>query len=159
DAALERGELATAALYVAWCSRLRAALGDLAWAERDLVRLTELAERAGNTPMVVGLRGLTSSEVFYCRGTGLELAWSTVAAAVAPTSWRAAAPSVMAVVFTFAGRDQDALRAVTRAMPAIERGGGGVYTYTGLICRCCQALWRLGRADFADVLERNLLAK
>jgi hypothetical protein len=35
----------------------------------------------------------------------------------------------------------------------------GVYTYTTLICRCCEALWRLGRADFADVLERNLLAK
>src|SRR5262249_28739049 len=61
--------------------------------------------------------------------------------------------------YPFAGRDQDALRAVTRAMPAVERGGGGVYTYTGLICRRCQALWRLDRAECADVLERNLLAK
>src|SRR5262249_52893843 len=33
------------------------------------------------------------------------------------------------------------------------------YTYTALICRCCEALWRVGRADFADVLERNLRAK
>ena len=44
-------------------------------------------------------------------------------------------------------------------MPAVERAGGGVFSYTALICRCCEALWRLGRADFADVLERNLLAK
>ena len=44
-------------------------------------------------------------------------------------------------------------------MPAVERAGGGVAGYTTLICRCCQALWRLGRADFADVLERNLRAK
>src|SRR5262249_25282991 len=63
------------------------------------------------------------------------------------------------VAFAFGGRDQDALRAVTRLMPAVERAGGGVYSYTPLICNCCQALWRLGRADFADVLERNLLAK
>jgi hypothetical protein len=44
-------------------------------------------------------------------------------------------------------------------MPAVERAGGGVSGYTSLICHCCEALWRLGRADFADVLERNLLAK
>ena len=72
---------------------------------------------------------------------------------------RAATHALAAVLFTFAGRDEDALRAVARAMPAVERAGGGVVSYTGLICRCCEALWRLGRADFADVLERNLLAK
>src|SRR5262249_60145944 len=63
------------------------------------------------------------------------------------------------VAFAFGGRDQDALRAVTLLIPAVGRAGGGVYSYTRLICNCCQALWRLGRADFADVLERNLLAK
>src|SRR5262249_39480713 len=31
--------------------------------------------------------------------------------------------------------------------------------YTALICHCSEALWRLGRADFADVLERNLVTK
>jgi hypothetical protein len=44
-------------------------------------------------------------------------------------------------------------------MPAVERAVGGGVGYTNLICRCCEALWRIGRADFADVLERNLLAK
>src|SRR5262245_39366949 len=146
DAALERGELANAAAQVAWCSRLRTALGDLALAERDLVRLTELAERAGNTPMVVGLSGLGWVDMVYCRGTGLELAASYADAALSPTFWRAAAHSYVAVVLTFAGRDEDALRAVARAVPAVERAGGGVYTYTALICRCCEALWRLGRA-------------
>src|SRR5262249_56736472 len=109
---------------------------------------------------VLGLRALVWFEVFYCRGTGLEVAGSTLdpSVAVAPFFWRAAEHSIAAVLFTFAGRDQDALRAVTRLMPAVERAGGGVYSYTPLICNCCQALWRLGRADFADVLERNLLA-
>ena len=41
DSCLERGELARAALHVGTCSRLRAALGDLAWAEQDLVRVAE----------------------------------------------------------------------------------------------------------------------
>jgi hypothetical protein len=73
--------------------------------------------------------------------------------------FRAFTHAVAAVLFTFAGRDEDALRAVARAIPAVERAGGGVFSYTTLVCRCCQALWRLGRTDFADVLERNLLAK
>ena len=150
--------------YVALCSRLRAALGDLASAERDLVRLAELAKRAGNPPFVVGMRELALFDVAYCRGTGLELGASAADAALARDDpamryVRAATHALAAVLFTFAGRDEDALRAVARAMPAVERAGGGVLSYTGLICRCCEALWRLGRADFADVLERNLLAK
>jgi hypothetical protein len=48
---------------------------------------------------------------------------------------------------------------VALATPAVERAGGGVVGYTVLIGRCCEAIWRLGRADFADVLERNLCAK
>src|SRR5262249_52411227 len=93
--------------------------------------------------------------------TGLELTASAADgdAVFAPAFWRAAVHALVAVRLTFAGRDEDALRAVARAMPAVERAGGGVYTYTALICRCCEAIWRLGRADFADVLERNLLAK
>src|SRR5262249_45492005 len=159
DGAIERGEFALGAVIVSLCCFLRTALGDLALAERDLVRLTELAKRAGNTPMVVAVRTFAWNQLFYCRGTGLERAASYADAAVAPNFLRAAEHAINAVLFTFAGRDQDALRAVARAMPAVERAGGGVLGYTGLICRCFEALWRLGGADFADVLERNLLAK
>src|SRR5262249_38210309 len=146
------------------CSRLRAALGDLASAERYLMRLAELAKRAGSPRGVVGQRNVASFDVIYSRGTGLELGASTADAARARDDpgvrfYRAAAHALTAVLYTFAGRDEDALRAVARAMPAVERAGGGVFGYTALICRCCEALWRLGRADFADVLERNLLAK
>jgi hypothetical protein len=160
NASLERGELALAAVQLGWCSCVRTALGDLASAERDIVRFTEVAERAGKPPFVVGMRAFARFGIVYGRGTGLELLGSA-AAAVPPGAafWRAAWDAIMAVLFTFAGRDEDALRAVARAMPAVERAGGGVYTYTTLICRCCEALWRLGRADFADVLERNLRAK
>src|SRR5262249_26122521 len=105
DALLERGELAAAAILVALCSVLRAALGDLALAERDLVRLTELAERAGNPPFVVAVGTLAWGHVFYCRGTGLELLASAAYASVAPAYWRAAGHALDAVLFTFAGRD------------------------------------------------------
>src|SRR5262249_12287414 len=64
--ALEWGELALAPALVVWCSRVRTALGDLALAERDLVRLTELVERAGNPLSVVGMHVLALGEVFYC---------------------------------------------------------------------------------------------
>src|SRR5262249_10130119 len=160
DAAREWGERANAADSIAGCSILRAALGDLAAAEQDLARVAELAERAGNPPMVVGGRALASFEVFYYRGTGLELAASAgSAAAVVPAFWRAAADALWAVLFTFAERDEDALRALAHGLPAAEHAGGGVFSYPARICRCCQALWRLGRTDFAGVLEQNLLAK
>src|SRR5262249_38337516 len=52
NVALERGQLPLAAVQLAWCSGVRTALGDMASAERDLVRLAELAERAGNPPLL-----------------------------------------------------------------------------------------------------------
>src|SRR5262249_49507356 len=107
DAALKRGELATAATCVALCSFLRTALGDLTLAELDLVRLTELAERAGNSPLVVTVRTFARGQVFYCRGTGLEMAASYADAAVSLTYWRAAGRALAAVLLTFAGRDED----------------------------------------------------
>jgi class 3 adenylate cyclase len=164
DTTLERGELDRAAQGMSTCSRLHSALGDLAAAERDLLRFTELAKRAGNSRSVVVGREMALFDIAYCRGTGLELGASAAERFLARddpgmNSFRAATHALAAVLYTFAGRDQDALRAVARAMPAIERAGGGVLGYTALICRCCEALWRLGCTDFADVLERNLLAK
>jgi len=164
DTCLERGELALAAGAVAFCSRLRSALGDLEFAERDLVRAAELAQRAGNPPYVIMMRGSAVFDVVWCRGVGLELGAPMMDAAIARDDpgmrhLRAGTYSVAALLFAFAGRDQDARGALARAMPAVKRAGGGVNSYTGLICHCCEVLWRLGRADFADVLERNLLAK
>ena len=164
DAALERGELAAAAADVSVCSRLRAALGELAAAERDLARFGELAKRTGNPLHVVLGRETALFDIAYSRGMGLDLAAAAAERFLAHDDpgrryFRATTHALAAVLYTFAGRDDDALRAVARALPAVERAGGGVLSYTSLICRCCEALWRLGRADFADVLERNLLAK
>src|SRR5262249_46056611 len=83
EEALERGELALAAMEVGVCSGLRAALGDLAAAERDLVRAANLAKRAGNPPHVVIQRGAALFEVAYSRGMGLELGAAIVEAALA----------------------------------------------------------------------------
>jgi hypothetical protein len=164
DTALARGELASAAQGLATCSRLHAVLGDLAAAERDLVRVAELADRSGNPPYVASMRQLALFDVAYARGLGLELGAAIVDEVLARDDpqmryLRANTHALAAILFTFAGRDRDALRAVALATPAVERAGGGVIGYTVLICRCCEAIWWLGRADFADVLERNLRAK
>jgi hypothetical protein len=146
------------------CCRLRTSLGDLAAAERDLMRLEELAKRAGNPPQVILVRELALFDLAYFRGMGLELGAATIDATLARDDLgmrhlRAVTHALAAILYTFAGRDEDALRCVARAMPAVEQAGGGVGSYTALICLCCEALHRLGRADFTDVLERNLLAK
>src|SRR5262249_6961087 len=106
DAALGRGELAAGAGVLGVCSRLRAALGDLASAERDLMRLAELAKRAGSPRGVVGQRNVASFDVIYSRGTGLELGASTADAARARDDpgvrfYRAAAHALTAVLYTF----------------------------------------------------------
>ena len=162
DACFEGGQLSRAAWGVALGSFVRASLGDLAAAEQELVRLDELERRAGYPPAVVFMRGSVLCEILCYRGRGLEWLAPAAESVLDDPSllWnRAAAYAYWALLLTFAGRDEDALRAVARAMRAVEHAGGGVFFYTALICRCCQALWRVGRADFADVLERNLLAK
>jgi class 3 adenylate cyclase len=162
DACFEGGQLSRAAWGVALGSFLRASLGDLAAAEQELLRLDELERRAGYPPAVVFMRGSVLCEILCYRGRGLEWLAPAAESVLDDPSllWnRAAAYAYWALLLTFAGRDEDALRAVARAMRAVEQAGGGVFFYTAVICRCCQALWRVGRADFADVLERNLLAK
>jgi hypothetical protein len=129
------------------------------------MQIAELAERAGNPRSVVFAHGIASFDVAFYRGTGLELRVSAAdpalpRAAPEPYSWgRAGGHASRAFRLAFAGRDEDAQSAVVRALPAVQRAGGGVVGYTPLICRCCEALWHVGRADFAGILEQSLLTK
>jgi len=64
-----------------------------------------------------------------------------------------------ALSYAHAGRGEDALQAVERVLPAIERAAGWAVNYTVVIQFVVEALWVLERRDHADVLERNLREK
>jgi tetratricopeptide (TPR) repeat protein len=65
-----------------------------------------------------------------------------------------------AVAFAQAGREDDALATLARALPAIQRtpvGGDGNLPW--VICDSAWALWILERTDHIDVIERGLREK
>jgi hypothetical protein len=64
-----------------------------------------------------------------------------------------------AYVNTVLGRPELALGYLERTRRAIELGVGQAPNYTYMICWAAAAVWELERADWAPVLERNLLAK
>ncbi len=64
-----------------------------------------------------------------------------------------------AVAFAQAGRDDEALATLARALPAIERSPTGEPNLPWVICDCAWALWILERTDHIDIIERNLREK
>jgi hypothetical protein len=151
DAFLERGELATA-VNVA-CAPLRAALGDLASAERSRAS-RRAGETRGQPSVVVGCDRVVRCRLLpRCRARVGRPRRSTARATTGAGSPRL--PS----------RRFCSLRRTRRGCPArrgprdaaVERGWWRI-SYTALIALLPGAL-APGRADFADVLERNLLAK
>jgi len=65
-----------------------------------------------------------------------------------------------AVAFAKAGRADEALAVLARALPAIERTPvGGEGNLTWVMCGSAWALWLLERTDHIDVIERNLREK
>ena len=131
DAYLERGELARAAVTVSACSSVRAVLGDLA-----VGRAGSGASSPSWRSAQATLRGLSARVNSHCSMSSIAAAqgssWArpgsdvTLARDDPGARWaRAGTHALAAVLFTFAGRDEDALRAVARAMPAVERAGGG----------------------------------
>jgi tetratricopeptide (TPR) repeat protein len=161
---LRGGQLAGAAACAAGRTRILAALGELATASEEFARAVELGERAGNPPVVALQVRAAMLELAYQHGGGLETLVPVVEELLAKGDrsgrW-ASAPvsSAAALLFAFAGRRDDVLRAVHGVIPAVERAAGGALGYTPMMCWGIEALWRLEATEFADVLERNLREK
>jgi class 3 adenylate cyclase/tetratricopeptide (TPR) repeat protein len=64
-----------------------------------------------------------------------------------------------AAAFALAGREEEALAVLVRALPTIERSPVGDPNLTSVICDSAWALWLLERTDYIDVIERNLREK
>jgi hypothetical protein len=164
SSALKRGQVASAAFYLAQASIAQSALGDLPAASDCLERASALAERlTGASPLPLNLAGARASLVLV-RGEGFESGLPVGEAFLeeaAPENRFAKAPTCayMACFYAHVGRHADALRSLEAAMPAILQAPGWAQNYTAMIHLVIEALWTLARRDHVELLERNLREK
>jgi tetratricopeptide (TPR) repeat protein len=161
---VKRGQLGLAVTLLTVLARCQVTLGNLAASREALARATELAERIGTPPFVVlALRAVLFDHA-YIRGEGEEFALAVLERILAEDApelryVKALLRAATAFFCTQAGRGEDALQALVRVLPAIERAAGWAFCYTMMVCLVIETLWILERHDHADVLERNLREK
>jgi tetratricopeptide (TPR) repeat protein len=161
---LEHGRLDSAVLALSVVARCQAALGNLALSHEAFLQANAILERIGNPPgLSVFLQAAPIGQTFV-RGEGYELllpVFDRIFASDSPglRFVMAIALAAAAAFYAHVGRGEDALRALGRVLPAIERAAGWANNYTATLHYGIEVVWVLGRRDHIDVLERNLCEK
>jgi class 3 adenylate cyclase len=165
EAALERGQIATAAMNLTMVSRLESALGNLSAASELIGRVRELVARLSPTP-TLALQALVVPAADYAlnRGEGIEPLLAPAEAILGESAlenhWvMATVRAAAAFGYAMIGGGGEAVRYLDSVVPAIERAPGWVVNYTALICHAANALFELDRTEHAETLVRNLKEK
>ncbi len=164
-AAAEReGQIAWQVGTSAFIARCLAVLGEFAEARASYERGVALTARLPGPSMHAQQLVSAADEMSIASGRGLGANIAGVEAlllADAPElRWtRAVVLAAGARIFAQAGRDDEALATLTRALPAMQRTPAGEVNLPAVICDCAWALWILDRTDHIDVIERNLRDK
>jgi class 3 adenylate cyclase len=162
--AQERGQIRSAALGLAIAARMQAALGDLRASGESSGEAEALAARVSSSPFVALQMAGAPVDQALARGEGfgelLEttrgLGWDSAI----ENRWVLAAVAAFVACFSArAGRQGEAMEAIAANLTAIERAPGWALNYTFILHSSVDALWALGRADHAELLERNLREK
>jgi class 3 adenylate cyclase/tetratricopeptide (TPR) repeat protein len=158
------GRLGSAGLLLVWVASCQSALGNLAASRETFARARDLAERVGNPPLLAVLLQTVPFEHAGISGEGYGLFLPLIDRFLAEDSpetrlLMAAAWAAAALAYACEGRRKDALRAVERVLPAIERAAGWAASYTVMLYWAIEVLWFLGHRDHIEVLERNLRKK
>ena len=148
----------------AMIARCLTVLGELAEARSFYERGVALTERLPGPSTHAQQLGAASAEMSIAHGGGLRASVAMVEALLeqdAPEMrWtRAGVLAAGARIFAQAGREDEALAVLARALPAIQRTPVGDNNLTWVICDSAWALWILERTDNIDVIERNLREK
>jgi hypothetical protein len=160
----ERGQLVLAANPLTVAASCESALGNLAASREALASAGGLAERVGNPPLLAFLLQAVAFEHIGLSGEGYGLFLPVIdqllAAHTQEIRWATAAEwTAAASIYAHEQRGHDALRALERVLPAVERAAGWALTYTLVLYLVIDALWVLERTDHTEVLERNLREK
>jgi class 3 adenylate cyclase/tetratricopeptide (TPR) repeat protein len=164
EAAIERGQIAGAAMIRTMIARLQSALGDLDASSASFARATELASRLPRLPFLEWQMSAVPLEHVGIRGEGFEALVAPIEAtrqeSASENQWvMAAVRASLAVWYAATGRTDDALQVLEAILPAIERAPGWSPNYTVIVCLATETLWTLGRTDHAGIIERNLREK
>ena len=157
---LKQGRLAGAALD--WCfgARAQLALGQIALADDWAACAVELAERAGNPPFVNVQLSAVPFERLRVRGEALAVRPPPGPMPTAETRWLLAPVlAANAYLAAEAGLHDESLRLAAATLPGIDRAVGWARNYTFIAFWVAAAYWRLGHAEHAALLERNLREK
>jgi tetratricopeptide (TPR) repeat protein len=158
------GRIAQQVMIHGMLARCLAVLGELAEARASYERGVALAARLPGPSIHAQQLIAAAGEMGFARGGGLGATVAGVEALLQQDApeWRWARAVLFAsgaVAFAQAGRDDEALAVLTRALPAIQRTPAGEGNLPSVICDCARSLWLLARTDHVDVIERNLREK
>ena len=144
-------------------SRCQTALGDFpaAWASYGEAR--RFAARLTGPSGAMTIRAAARTELCLA----LDEGWERLVRAQDPVAERAPEDKwVLAVmcaaraqIFAHLERPTEALSLLAQAIPAIERAPGWAANYLLTACNAASALWRLGRQDHIETLDRNIREK
>jgi class 3 adenylate cyclase/tetratricopeptide (TPR) repeat protein len=155
------GRIAEQVAFHGELARCYAALGELEAARVSLERCAAMVSRLpGPSPHTQQL-SIAQLELLMATGTGLAPAapvlekWRRQAAPEANYA-RALMFAVGALAYAHAGRDDDAIDMIEKALPAIERAPAGELNLPGIACLAAWALWVLQRLDHVEAIERCL---
>jgi hypothetical protein len=145
-------------------ARSHLALGELAAAEAAYERGRLLAARVTRPSMMTRLLDAYEDERAETRGDGWEQGlerFGTLAHEPIPEDRWVLAAGRAGFARAYAWQDQAdvALPLVEATLPALERAPASAGNYTRTACTAAEALWRLERTDFVDVIERSLREK
>jgi tetratricopeptide (TPR) repeat protein len=168
EAQERQGSVANAVAYWSQHSRCHTALGNLDQAEAALDRAQQLAERlpgrSGQLIQVLAAAG----DLLVARGGSTEDAGAQMRDTVAtlaresPIELRwvgAALRAAEAGMLAFEGQSEAALQVLAGVADALERAPGWAGNYLLVTSSAVHALWTLRRADYVEILERNLREK
>lgn len=161
-----RGAFAKAMRGWGSVARCHISLGELTVARAALDRTAALSARIAGPWF--GVLGLVAARADFCHAT--DEGWKELLADAAsqaliqgPTAeskWGAAMINAyLAYSMASIEQVQAAMQRVAMLPAALERGTSWATTYCATACMATAALWRLNRADYAEVVEQSIRTK
>jgi tetratricopeptide (TPR) repeat protein len=147
-----------------YLGRCFAALGELEDARASCDRCAALIARMPGSSVQTQQLDIAQLELLVASGEG----WAAAAPLI--EFWlgrdaregrysRALQRSIGALAFAQAGREDDALAMIAKALPAIERAPIGEVNLPCVLCNSAWALWILERTDHIEAIEKSLREK
>ncbi len=158
------GRIAEQVMIHGYLGRCFAGLGELDEARASCDRCAALIARMPGSSVQTHQLDVAQLELLVASGEGLAAAaplvelWLRLDAPEGRYA-RAFTRSAAALAFAQAGREDDSIAMIAKALPAIERSPIGEVNLPCVTCNSAWALWILERTDHIEAIEKSLREK